>query len=134
MWICEIAQPCKLFSSQYLRYDDSLFFIITFHVFVTLMIDGYWCFCILMNNVTFLLWYLFLPLIAYWYQLKNLILICFYSCLPAAILLQYENWHGQGHTFQNIVWKFSNTSANNHVSPWTCKSWYSPKLFILKFL
>ena len=32
----------------------------------------------------------------------------------------------------DIFLKFSNTSANNNVSLWRCKSWHSPKLFCFK--
>ena len=35
---------------------------------------------------------------------------------------------------EHIFLKFLNTSANNKVSFWTYKSWYSPKSFISKFL
>ena len=35
---------------------------------------------------------------------------------------------------RNMFWKLSDTSANNNVSPWTYKSWYSPELFNSKTL
>ena len=35
---------------------------------------------------------------------------------------------------RHVFLKFSNTSANNNVLLWTCKSWYSPQYFISKSL
>ena len=43
---CDIADPCKLLTSQYIRFYNSLLFFIIFHIFVI-------SFCILMNSMVY---------------------------------------------------------------------------------
>ena len=103
-------------------------FIIIFHVFIV-------SFCISMNRVTFLLLYLFPPLITCRYQLKDIILVyCFKAACHAYPRADKKFAGSSSYTSRHIFLNFSNKSASNNISLWTNKLWYSPKSFISKSL
>ena len=74
---------------------------------------------LLYKSSTCFLWYLFLLLKTYWYQLNNLVNMLIHAN-PGAVRKRAGS---SSYISIHIFRKFSNTSVNNNVSLWIYKSW-----------
>ena len=71
----------------------------------------------------FHVWYPFLPLLTYFYQLIDaIVLYSFLKLLFMLILVQEENKQDHQDISRHIFGELLNTSAFNNLSLWTCKS------------
>ena len=79
----------------------------------------------------FHLWFFFLPFIAISVSVNNVhfISLIFRHGCHANPGADRKCTGSSLYVLIHLLWKFSNISASNKVSLWTCKSWWSPRFF-----